>query len=126
MTAPSEEPKERTLYGWAFKAGKSIIESLKQLYGEDREKIRKRMETILLNLRSESLPAKFRRELVNVMIELRPAIGLPRELKEERRWRTEEFYRYSTAILSGLYDAFMSEFGPKQQEQEGEGGGERA
>ena len=112
----NKEAKERTLYGWAFNLGKEIVRRLEQLYGGDRERVRKRMETILLNLRSESLPTKFRRELVNVIIELRPAIkGLPKELKEERKWRTEEFYRYSTAILSGLFDAYTSEFGSMQQ-----------
>ncbi|RLE92296.1 MAG: hypothetical protein DRN04_10655 [Thermoprotei archaeon] len=108
----AEEKKERSLYGWAFHAGIKIIERLIQLYGGDSERAKKRMETILLNLRSESLSTKFRRELVNIIIELRPDIkGLPRELKEERRWRTEEFYRYSTAILSGFFDAYISEFG---------------
>jgi len=107
-----EEKRERSLYGWAFHAGTKIIDRLVQLYGGDRERARKRMETILLNLRSESLSTKFRRELLNIIIELRPDIkGLPRELKEERRWRTEEFYRYSTAILSGFFDAYVSKFG---------------
>lgn len=97
---------ERTLYGWSFFVGRKILERLELNYGV--EKAEKRMKTILLNLRSELLPDKFRRELINVVIEVTPDVGLPEEVKVERAWRIDEFYRYSTAVLAGLYDALQS------------------
>lgn len=97
--------KERTLYGWAFNTGQEILKKLEATYGGNRAE--KRMETLLLNLRSELLPAKFRRELMNIIIEIKPEIGLPKEIKEERTWKVNEFYRYSTAILAGFYDSIQ-------------------
>ncbi len=101
-----EEEKKRTLYGWAFKAGKEILEKLEATYGK--EGAEKRMETILLNLRSELLPDKFRRELINTIVEVRPKIGIPVEVKTEQSWRINEFYRYSAAILAGFFDSLQS------------------
>jgi hypothetical protein len=100
-----EEEKERTLYGWAFKAGKEILGKLEATYGK--EGAEKRMETILLNLRSELLPDKFRRELINTIVEVRPKIGIPVEVKTEQSWRINEFYRYSAAILAGFFDSLQ-------------------
>jgi hypothetical protein len=100
-----EEKKERTLYGWAFSAGKEILGKLEATYGK--EGAEKRMETVLLNLRSELLPDKFRRELINAIIEVRPEIGIPMEVKTEQSWRIDEFYRNSTAILSGFFDSLQ-------------------
>lgn len=113
--------KERTLYGWAFNAGQEILKKLEAAYGIDRTE--KRMETLLLNLRSELLPAKFRRELMNVIIEIKPEIGLPKEIKQEQAWKVNEFYRYSTAILAGFYDSLnlWKKFTSKKKEgEEGE------
>jgi len=99
--------EERTLYGWAFRTGLRILEQLEATYGKDGAE--KRMTTLLLNLRSELLPAKFRRELANAIIEIKPPeVSFPLEIKEERTWRIGEFYRYSTAILAGFYDALQS------------------
>jgi len=99
--------KTKSLYGWAFLVGKQILERLEVMYN-GRDKAEKRMATLLLNLRSELLPAKFRRELVNVIIEIKPEIVFPLEIKEERTWRIDEFYRYSAAILAGFHDAMQS------------------
>jgi len=83
------------------------MEKLKVMYGAERAG--KRMETLILNLRSELLPDKFRRELINTIIEFNPEeVSFPREVKEERPWKTDEFYRYSSAVLSGFYDAMSS------------------
>lgn len=95
---------EGTLYGWAFITGNKILERLGNMY-RDEERVRKRMETILLNLRSEQLPDRFRRTLIDTIIEIMPEISLRSEIKEERAWRIEEFYRYSTAILAGFFDS---------------------
>jgi len=95
---------EGTLYGWAFFTGKKILEELEDMY-RDEKKVKKKMETILLNLRSEQLPDRFRRTLVDTIIEIMPEISLKSEIKEERPWRIEEFYRYSAAILAGFFDS---------------------
>jgi len=108
----------RTLYGWAFHVGLQILKHLETMYG-GRDRAEKRMATLLLNLRSELLPAKFRRELTNIIIEIKPEISFPWEIKEERAWRINEFYRYSTAILSGFHDAMQYW---KREEKEKEGG----
>ncbi|MCR8487342.1 MAG: hypothetical protein NDP22_02895 [Crenarchaeota archaeon] len=95
--------KEGSLYSWAFVAGKSIVERFESMYGAERAE--KRMESLLLTLRSELLPERFRRSLIDCLIEVRPNVGIPEEVKLERRWSVDEFYRYSTAILSGFFDA---------------------
>ncbi|MEM4047552.1 MAG: hypothetical protein QXI65_07570, partial [Metallosphaera sp.] len=94
---------ESSLYSWAFVAGKSIIERFKSMYGVERAE--KRMESLLLTLRSELLPERFRRSLIDYLIEVRPNVGIPEEVKLEKRWSVDEFYRYSTAILAGFLDA---------------------
>jgi hypothetical protein len=95
--------KEGTIYGWAFVAGQKIIQRFADLYGE--EKADKRMENLLLTLRSELIADRFKRTLIDYLIEVRPEVGIPEEIKVERRWRVDEFYRYSTAILAGFLDA---------------------
>lgn len=92
-----------SLYSWAFVAGKSIIEQFESMYGVERAE--KRMENLLLTLRSELLPERFRRSLIDYLIEVRPDVGIPEEVKSEKRWSVDEFYRYSTAILAGFLDA---------------------
>ena len=120
----SVKSEARTLYGWAFRTGLKILERLKATYGEDGAE--KRMSTLLLNLRSELLPAKFRRELANIIIEIKPEVGFPSEMKEERAWRIGEFYRYSTAILAGFYDALQSQSWKEKKEEGEKEGGENA
>lgn len=107
--------KESSLYGWAFVAGKSIIKRFASLYGAD--KAEKKMEAVLLTLRSELLPEKFRRALIDHLIDVRPEVGIPEEVKVEKRWSVDEFYRYTTAILAGLFDALN--WWKEQQEKKG-------
>ncbi|MEM1515738.1 MAG: hypothetical protein QXO15_07330 [Nitrososphaerota archaeon] len=95
-----------SLYGWAFVAGMNIIERLESMYGTERAE--KRMENLLLTLRSELLPERFRRSIIDCLIEVRPDVGIPEEIKLEKRWSVDEFYRYSTSILSGFFDALNS------------------
>lgn len=117
-----QEVEKRSLYGWAFSAGLKLLERYEELYGP--EKAGKRMETLLLTLRSELLPERFRRALVDAVIEVNPDIlGLPEEIKVEKRWKAEEFYIYSTAILSGFFDALVKwgrERKAKKEDKEGE------
>ncbi|MEM1706557.1 MAG: hypothetical protein QW794_03400 [Thermosphaera sp.] len=98
--------KESSLYGWAFKAGRKIMEIFESMYGAERAE--KKMENLLLTLRSELLPERFRRSIIDCLIEVRPDVGIPEEVKSEKRWSVDEFYRYSTAILSGFFDALNS------------------
>jgi hypothetical protein len=95
--------KESSIYGWAFVAGREIIKRFEELYGE--EKAGKRMESLLLTLRSELIPERFRRFIIDSLIDVSPKVGIPEEIKVERRWNVDEFYRYSTAILAGFFDA---------------------
>jgi hypothetical protein len=95
--------KESSIYGWAFVAGREIIKRFEELYGE--EKAGKRMESLLLTLRSELIPERFKRSIVDSLIDVSPKVGIPEEIKVEKRWSVDEFYRYSTAILAGFFDA---------------------
>jgi hypothetical protein len=95
--------RESSIYGWAFVAGQKIIERFESLYGEDRAG--KRMESLLLTLRSELIPERFKRSIIDSLIEVSPEVGIPEEIKVERKWSVDEFYRYSTAILAGFFDA---------------------
>jgi len=115
--------EKATLYSWAYRLGKVLFDCLKDKLG-DEERARKQMKTFILNLRSEALPERFRRTLLDFIIEVMPecreTIGIRSEIKDERPWRVDEFYRYSTAILSGLYDAIFG--GVESREEEGESG----
>jgi len=111
--------KETTIYSWAFVAGKALIKQFEKLYGTERAE--KKMETLLLTLRSEIIPDRFRRALIDALIEVTPQVGIPEKIKVEKPWRIDEFYRYSTAILSGLFDSLNAWKGEK--EEKGEEGG---
>ncbi|MEM1522162.1 MAG: hypothetical protein QW407_02340 [Thermofilaceae archaeon] len=108
MAETKSPPKgESTLYGWAFRTGKLILNRFEEIYGVDRAE--KRMYTWLLNLRSEDLPARFRRQLVNLIVETKlEDVSFPTEVREERAWSIDEYYRYSTAILAGFHDAIQA------------------
>jgi hypothetical protein len=101
------------LYGWSFRLGTILWDRLCARYGE--ESAKKRFRNVILNLRSESLPGKFRRELVNTIVEIvgdEASVGIREEIKSERRWTIDEFYRYTTAIIAGLYDALQFKIAP--------------
>jgi len=98
------QKKEASIYNWAFVAGMKLMESFERIYGEKRAE--RKMEALLLTLRSEMIPDRFRRALIDIIIEVVPVVGIPQEVKVERSWTINEFYRYSTAILAGLFDAF--------------------
>uniref|UniRef100_A0A7C2K3J9 CRISPR type III-B/RAMP module-associated protein Cmr5 n=1 Tax=candidate division WOR-3 bacterium TaxID=2052148 RepID=A0A7C2K3J9_UNCW3 len=108
--------KESSIYGWAFVAGQKIIERLETLYGKDRAG--KRMESLLLTLRSELIPDRFRRSIIDSLIEVSPEVGIPEEIKVEMKWNIDEFYRYSTAVLAGFFDALNK--WKEKKEKEGE------
>jgi hypothetical protein len=95
--------EEGSVYRWAFVAGQKILEKLESLY--DIERAEDKMENLLLTLRSELIPERFKRAIVDYLIEVSPEVGIPEEVKVERRWSVDEFYRYSTAILAGFFDA---------------------
>jgi hypothetical protein len=95
--------EEGSMYRWAFVAGQKILEKLESLY--DVERAEDKMENLLLTLRSELIPERFKRAIVDHLIEVSLEVGIPEEVKVERRWSVDEFYRYSTAILAGLFDA---------------------
>jgi hypothetical protein len=96
------EGQQGTLYGWAFVTGMKIIKHLESIYGV---KAGKKMESSLLTLRSELIPERFKRALIDLLIEYMPNVGIPEEIKVEKRWSIDEYYRYSTAILAGFLDA---------------------
>jgi hypothetical protein len=111
------------VYSWAFRLGYGIIRKLERIHvtqenKPDVDKISKYVERILLNLRSEALPEKFRRELMNIVIEEGVEISIPEEIKTEKAWRVDEFYRYSTQILAGINDSLVS-WREKLQKQQG-------
>jgi len=113
---------DENLYSWAFKMGRELIKKLEEQYTAegkiDEERLRKSFERVLLNLRSEALPEKFRRELINVIVEGGIEIGIHEEIKKEKPWRIDEFYRFSTQILAGLLDALHSWINERKSKQE--------
>ena|GEM_PF-1182033 len=96
------EGQQGTLYDWAFDTGMEIIKQLESIYGV---KAGKKMESSLLTLRSELIPERFKRALIDLLIEYMPNVDIPEEIKVEKRWSIDEYYRYSTAILAGFLDA---------------------
>jgi len=110
--------REDNIYRWAFAAGGKIIEKMEALYGRDRAE--KRMESLLLTLRSELISERFRRSIIDSLIEVGPEVYIPEEIKVERMWRIDEFYRYSTAILAGFFDALNKWRRGEKKEKEGE------
>ncbi|MEM2618961.1 MAG: hypothetical protein QW356_05705 [Candidatus Hadarchaeales archaeon] len=112
--------EEKTLYDWAFVAGLEIIKQFEKTYREP-ERVEKRFETLMLNLRSEMIPERFRRALMDIIVEVKPNVGIRQEIKVERPWKIEEFYRYSVAILAGLHDSLQK--WKKEREKPKQGGG---
>jgi len=97
-----------TLYRWAYRAGRTMYECLAGGPQGD-ESARNKMRSFILSLRSELTPERFRRalvdQIVSVMTDCSETLSFPPEIKEDRAWTVDEFYRYSTAILAGLYEA---------------------
>ncbi|MCS7102306.1 MAG: hypothetical protein NZ992_00295 [Candidatus Korarchaeum sp.] len=119
----SQDKGHHSLYRWAYRAGMTMRECLSGGSQGGREAARNKMRSFILSLRSELTPERFRRALVDqiisVMTDCDRSLSLPSELKEERSWTVDEFYRYSTAILAGLYEAvFTSESRESEVEQE--------
>jgi len=113
--------EEGSIYGWAFVTGQKILEKLESLYNAERAE--NRMENLLLTLRSELIPERFKRAIVDYLIEISPEVGIPKEVKMEKRWGVDEFYRYSTAILAGFFDAlnnWRKEKGKKEKKEKKE------
>jgi hypothetical protein len=113
--------KRSRIYRWAFDTGNRMIERFKELY--DEEKAGKKMESLLLTLRSELIPERFRRFIIDSLIDISPKVEIPEEIKVENRWSVDEFYRYSTAILAGFFDAlnkWREEMEKKKKKPEGE------
>jgi hypothetical protein len=100
----------------------NLLNKLEEYY--DAERASKKMESFLLTLRSELLPERFRRSLIDYLIEVSPDVGIPEEVKSERKWRIDEFYLYSTAILAGLFDALNKWKKEKEKKEEGAKKGE--
>jgi argininosuccinate synthase len=91
-----------------------IIKHLESIYGV---KAGKKMESSLLTLRSELIPERFKRALIDLLIEYMPNVGIPEEIKVEKRWSIDEYYRYSTAILAGFLDA-LNAWKEEKEEQD--------
>jgi len=112
--------EEKSLYSWPSTLGSVLYDCLLEKLG-DKERTKRQLKTFILNLRSEALPERFRRTLLDFIIEIIPdcekSIGIQQKIKDDKPWRVDEFYRYSTAILSGLYDAI---FGVKSSGKEGD------
>ncbi|MHA1589322.1 MAG: hypothetical protein ACTSVA_01800 [Candidatus Njordarchaeales archaeon] len=89
------------------------------------ERAERKMEALLLTLRSEMIPDRFRRALIDILIEVAPEVGIRQEIKIERSWTINEFYRYSTAILAGLFDA-LNAWRKKRERKKGREGGNDA
>jgi len=121
MSESPPQGKEASIYDWAFVVGMKLMERFEGIYGMERAE--KKMETLLLTLRSEMIPDRFRRALIDMLIEVAPKVGIRQEVKIERPWTTSEFYRYSTAILTGLFDALNAWRERKEKKEEREEGG---
>ena len=102
-----------SLYRWAYRAGKTMYECLSGGSQEKAESAKNKMRSFILSLRSELTPERFKRalvdQIVSVMADCSEKLYFPQEIKEERMWTVDEFYRYSTAILAGLYEAVFGE-----------------
>jgi len=116
---------ERSLYDWAYRTGTVLLNILKEKVG-DEERARNQLRTFLLNLRSEQIPERFRKLLVDQIVSIatlssKVSINFPREIKYERPWSIDEFYRYSTAIIAGFFDSiFGSSPSTSHEEKKGE------
>jgi len=106
-----EEGKK--IYSWAYRAGRTLFDCMKQETNSDVESLKRQFRNMILGLRSEQSPERFKKTLVGEIVSVMPdchgmPLGLPEELKSEKKWSVDEFYRYSTAIIAGLYDAVFS------------------
>ncbi|MFQ1021447.1 hypothetical protein [Tardisphaera saccharovorans] len=107
-------PEEETdLYKWSYRAGRTLFDCLKQQTKSPDDSIKKQIRNFLLTLRSEQNPERFKKLLIGEIASIMPdcqgkTLGTPSQLHEDSRWKVDEFYRYSAAILAGLYDAVFS------------------
>jgi len=114
---------ESDLYKWAYRAGLTLRDCLIRKSPGRENTVRNQLRSFILSLRSELTPERFRRalvdQIVSVMTDCKESLSLPEVIKSERPWRVDEFYRYSTAILSGLYEAvFASQKSSSETEEE--------
>jgi len=117
------QKREASIYDWAFVTGMKLMERFEGIYSAERAE--RKMEALLLTLRSEMIPDRFRRALIDILIEVAPEVGIRQEIKIERSWTINEFYRYSTAILAGLFDA-LNAWRKKRERKKGREGGNDA
>jgi len=112
---------ESELYNWAFRAGKTMFECLSSTGGRE-DTVRNKLRSFILSLRSELTPERFRRALVDqiisIMVDCDEELSLPKVIKLERSWTVDEFYRYSTVILAGLYEAIFSKYEERKEDSE--------
>ncbi len=103
---------ESGLYRWAFRVGRTMLDCLSQRSPGREDTVRNQLRSFILSLRSELTPERFKRalvdQIVSVMTDCKQQLSLPEVVKSERPWTVDEFYRYSTAILSGLYEAVFA------------------
>ena len=94
--------KSSTLYEWAYRTGKLLYDLLLKKHG-DPERARNELRVFLLNLRSEQIPERFRKILVDYVVSIASTgnleISFPKKIKIEDPWTVDEFYRYSTCLL---------------------------
>lgn len=110
---------ESNLYRWAFRVGRTMLDCLSKRSPGREDTVRNQLRSFILSLRSELTPERFRRalvdQIVSVMTDCSEQLSLPEVVKSERPWTVDEFYRYSTAILSGLYEAVFAAGGSSKE-----------
>lgn len=109
-TVAEAERDGRNLYNWSYRAGRSIICSALERFGE--RQARNYLLRIIKELRTEASPERFRSKFVSSLAEafsdLEIPMSFPRILKSDARLSLDEFHRLSSIILMGLWDAFAS------------------
>ncbi len=110
---------ESNLYRWAYRAGRTMLDCLVGRSPGREDTVKNQLRSFILSLRSELTPERFRRalidQIVSVMTDCDKSLSLPDAIKSERAWTVDEFYRYSTAILSGLYEAVFATQSPGEK-----------
>jgi len=107
------EKEDKTIYSWAYGAGRILFDCMKQETNSDVESLKRQFRNKILALRSEQSPERFKKKLVDEIVSVMPdcrekSLGLREEIRSEKKWSVDEFYRYSTAIIAGLYEAVFS------------------
>ena len=106
----SERKKEKGIYNWAYMLGAKILCRAQDKFNP--EVAENMLLRILRELRNEMMADRFRWKLSKLISDTLSSLDVVAsfipQLKEEKKWTLDDFYRISSLILMGLWDSYST------------------